>query len=89
MDERLQFQILWAVVADLRDLGQGQFAGQHNALGSQLVADLRSLIVRDARLGRDMTLDLRGVFFGQRQHTQVGNDKRIHARLGGVLNVPG
>ena len=36
-----------------------------------------------------MTLDLRGVLFGQRQHTQVGNDERIHARLGGVLNVPG
>ena len=36
-----------------------------------------------------MTLDLRGVFFGQRQHTQIGNDERIHARLGGVLNVAG
>ena len=36
-----------------------------------------------------MTLDLRGVLFGQRQHTQIGNDERIHARLGGVLNVPG
>ena len=36
-----------------------------------------------------MTLDLRGVLFGQRQHTQVGNDERIHARLGGILNVPG
>ena len=89
MDERLQLQILRAVVADLRDLGQGQFAGQHNALGSQLVADLRGLIVRDACLGRDMTLDLRGILFGQRQHTQIGNDERIHARLGGILNVPG
>ena len=34
-----------------------------------------------------MALHLRGVFFGQRQHTQIGDDKGIHTGLGGILYI--
>jgi len=36
-----------------------------------------------------MALHLGSVFFGQRQHTQVGNDKGIDAGLGGILDILG
>ena len=89
VNESFQFQVSRAVIADEGDLGQGQFTGQHHALGAQFVADLGGLVVGDARLGGDMALHLGSVFFGQRQHTQVGNDKGIDAGLGGILDILG
>lgn len=75
MDKGLQFQIRRAVVAYQGNLGKRQLPRKDNALGTQLIANLSRLIVRNARLGRDMALHLRGVFFCQRQHTQIGDDK--------------
>ena len=89
MDKGFQLQISWAVVADLGNFGQGQLTGQHNALGPQLIADLGGLVVCDARLGRDVALDLRGILFSQCQHAQVSDNKGIYACLGSILDILG
>ena len=89
VDERFQFKVGGAVIADEGDLGQGQLARQHDAFCAQFVADLGGLVVGDARLRGDMALDLRGVLFSQCQHAQVGDDERIHPRLGSVLDILG
>ena len=89
VDKGFEVQLLGAVIADEGDLGQGQLSCQHHALGAQLIRHGRRLVVGDARLGGNMAFHLRGVLFGKAQNAQVGNDKGIHARLGGGLDILG
>ena len=89
MYKGFQIKFRRTIVTNLGNLGQRQFPGQNHALGAQFIGHPGGLVVGDACLCGDVPFHPRRILFGQSQHTQIGNNKSIHPRLGGILNVPG
>ena len=86
MHKGLDLQFRRGLVAQDGDILQGHLAGQHHALGTQVIGGAGGGPVGDAGLGGHMHVDVRGNGLAGIQHAQVGHDKGIHTGLGGLLD---
>ena len=82
----LDLQFRRGLVAQDGDVLQGHLAGQHHALGTQVIGGAGGGPVGDAGLGGHVHVDVRGNGLAGIQHAQVGHDEGIHTGLGGLLD---
>ena len=85
MDKDLQRHV--HIPGDLLDLGHRSFSSQHDAVGTEFLECSDSRRIQRRKLGRDVTLDVRGFLPGDRDQGQGRDDDRINADLFEIAQI--